>query len=196
MNNAQIKRILSGIKLKTDERIQTPGVRALILSTNQGINHREEFLTFDTTNQFIRIKKFTNEVVSGRLSNSVSINGSELTVNNSIYLRHSLHPFRAPKVGDIIFIVNQDGSYKETGLTIVGTATNYLKLSGSLTGFNKETQQLCYAHGEKFKSAVQDLETPALFFAYTQISENKDDVILNLSELIGIETNYPMLGSV
>lgn len=196
MTGEQIKRIISGLGYNVSERLQMPEVRALILSTNQGMNYKSEFVTFDSDNELIRIKKFKHTVVSGRLSNSVAINKSELTVNNSIYLRHSIYPFRAPRIGDRILIINEDGSYTDTKLQIIATATNYIKLSGELKNFNRIKQQLCYIDGESFNSAVQDPEVGALFFVYTPISEHTDDVILDLADLMGIEMTSPLLGSV
>lgn len=198
MNNSQIRRILSGLKYSTDTRIQTPEFRALILSENQGIDYKREFITFDTENSLIRIKKFTYNVISGRISSNVTINGQELRANNSLYLRHNLYPFRAPRIGDKIIIIKSDGKYNDSGLTIETTATNYLKLTGELTSkiFDKTTDQICYADPYWFDKSVQDPVTPALFFNYTEVSNHNDDVFLDTNDLIGIEMQSSLLGSV
>ena len=197
MTASQIKRILNGIGYATDSTIQTPEIRALIFSTNQGIHHHEEFLNIDSAENIIGIKKYKYTIISGCINANISISKNTLSAKNSIYMKHSTYLFRSPKVGDNVFIVKKDdGTIISDIFKIEKVASSYVTLSGEIKNFNKNEHYIVYADSDYLSSAIQDIKSPALFFIYTPISKHEQDVYLNGEELIGIEMYSSILGSI
>ena len=57
MTAANVQRILEGLGYTSFSDIQTPEIRTIFLTTNQGINPDRDFITFDFTNSLIKIKQ-------------------------------------------------------------------------------------------------------------------------------------------
>lgn len=197
MNISQIKRILSGLGYESDTAVQISELRALLMTTNQGMNHHEEFLTYDSENNLICIKKFKYKVISGRLSNNVTIKDNDIVPNgNNLYIRHSIYPFRAPRIGDNVFLINKDGKIVSDIFNIESISSMQITLSGSLSKFKNDEHFIVYADPSSFNKSVQDKETPALYFEYTPLSENVYDMYLDGALLLGVELKSSLPGSV
>ena len=197
MKSSQIKRILSGIGYSTDTTVQIPNIRALVMSTNQGIHHHEEFLYFDSANNLINIKKYKYQVISGRLSNLVTVADKFISTKSTLYLRHNYYPFRAPKVRDIIFVIDKDGKIVDGIKTnIVRIGSSFIETKEALPKINKDEYVIVYADPGMFNTSVQDKKTPALFFKYSPVTKNKQDIYLNGAGLLGIEMYSSLPGSV
>lgn len=57
MTSTKMKRILTGIGITKFENAQTPEIKTICMSTNQGINPHRDFMTFDFDNELIKIKQ-------------------------------------------------------------------------------------------------------------------------------------------
>lgn len=196
MKSSQIKRILSGIGYNTDTTVQIPNIRALLMSTNQGIHHHEEFLYFDSTNNLINIKKYRYQVISGRLSNLVTVADRFISTKSTLYLRHNYYPFRAPRIGDIIFVIDKDGKIvNDIKTNIVKIGSSFIETRAALPKINKDEHIIVYADPDMFNTSVQDKKTPALFFKYSPVTKNKQDIYLDGAGLLGVEMYSSLSGS-
>lgn len=197
MNVSQIKRILNGMGYNSDTMIQAPEIRALIMSTNQGIHHHEEFIHFDSKDNLINLKKYDFSVISGRLSNMITVADRFISSKSTLYLRHNYYPFRAPRIGDTVMIIDKDGNILSgSKTTIAKVGGNFIETRSALPKFDKDKHMIIYAETEKIDHAVQDKKTPALFFTYTPKSENEFDVYLDGEGLLGIEMYSAVTGSI
>lgn len=196
MTSEQIKRILEGLGYHTDETIQTPEIRALILSTNQGINHRQDFVTYDSEDNLICIKRFEGSIASGRITNNLTVSGTTLTAKSgNIYLRHTSFPFRSPKVGDTVFLLDKNFKSLKKSATIVSCSQNQISLSTELT-IDLENNIIVYADSKMIGEAVQDAQFKGIFFEYDSLTNNSADIYLEGDGLLGIEMQSELLGSV
>lgn len=196
MKATQINRVLTGLGYDTNNTMQISEIRALILATNQGINQHEEFITIDKENNLIEIKKYNYKVISARISNNITIDGRKLYSNGSnIYIRHSLYSFRVPRLGDNVFVVSKDGTVKSNICKIVQINPSIIELDKALDNIDLKNDFIVYADSNLFSRAVQDQNVPALYFVYTPITTNKQDIYLEGEGLVGIELYSAMLGS-
>lgn len=196
MKISQIKRIINGLGQSTDTTIQVPEIRSLIFSTNQGIHHHEEFLYIDSTDNLINIKKYNFRVISGRLSNLITVADKFISSKSTLYLRHNYYPFRAPKIGDTIMVIDKNGKILDGSKTVIDKiSSNFIEIRNAFPKFNKDEHIVVYADTELLESSVQDKKTPALFFVYTPKTENEFDVYLDGETLIGIEMYSALAGN-
>lgn len=197
MKASQIDRILTGLGYDTKTTIQASEIRAFILSTNQGMNSHEEFITLDQDVNVIGIKKYDYKVINGRISNNIRIEGNKIYSNGiSLYLRHPMYTFRAPRIGDTVFVIKQDGTMKSSKSKIVNITTYFLELDNSLGDIDLKNDFIIYADSELFGKSVQDSKIPALYFVYRALSNNKQDIYLEGDGLVGIELYSAVLGSI
>lgn len=196
MKTSQIKRILEGLGHEIDQVIQIPEIRALISGSNQGINYHEDFLKFKSSG-IISIKRYEYKPISGRLSNNVVFNGKEVVSSQSnLYIRHNFYPFRAPKVGDTVFFIDNSGKIISKKSKINSIISKQITLDEDISSYRKDDCQIIYADTDLFESSIQDKRTPALFFKYNEITKYTSDIYLDLSQLIGIEMHSGKMGAV
>lgn len=196
MKTSQIKRILEGLGYEIDQVVQIPEIRALISGSNQGINYHEDFLKFKSSG-IISIKRYKYKPVSGRLSNMVIFNGKNiLSSQSNLYIRHNFYPFRAPKIGDTVFFIDNSGKIISEKSKIIAIANKQITLDNDISSYRKNDTQIVYTDTELFDSSVQDKRTPALFFKYNEITKYTSDIYLDLSQLIGIEMHSGKIGAI
>lgn len=196
MKVSQIKRILEGLGYSMDELLQVNEFRALLLSTNHGLNHHEDFIKFDSSNNIITIKNYNYKVISGRLSNNVAFNGSSILYSSNLYLRHNVYPFRVPKVGDTVFMINSDGEVISPYSKILSITNGKVELDSNIGSYRKDDSMIVYADSSYLKDSVQDKIQKALFFVYSPRTNFKNDWYLNGNELLGIELHSSIPGAI
>lgn len=66
MTYAQIKRIFNGAGLDLDGEL-FPTLRTIIMTTNHGVDPIRDHITFDGSNELIKIKQYEYRYVDGKL---------------------------------------------------------------------------------------------------------------------------------
>lgn len=189
MKQSQIKRILTGAGYKEDERFQCPEINTLILSTNQGINHLKEFLTFDSTNEMIFIKKYNCKLISGKFSKNIKIDGSCISSITQFPAVIKPQAFRYPLPKDKLLIVKKDDSVVDTGLEIITNGNMNIWLSGNFNSdlYNPSEDELVYVDPTDYPNSIKNKKFRTSFIVYKEDTQNPEDIYLDVDELVGIK---------
>lgn len=194
MTGKKMLSLLNRLDLKANEMIQTPEIRTLFLTTNQGIDYHRDFIYFDTANEMIKIKQYKANGAAGRINEHFDLSADKKTLSSlgKIYYTHPKYQFRRILPGDKLFILNRaDGSIEKTTYTVESAGQYQIRIDKELI-FNKDTQVLCYSEDGNM---VQDLVDKSLFLKYTPYTNNKFDIYLDMNALLGIELQSKLAGN-
>jgi len=185
MTFAQVKRIFEGAGYSTTGIIQTPLIKTLVFTTNQGIDYHRDFISFDEDLNLMKIKQYNYKAING-IFDGFTVSANVLKSETTISRINKFYPFRNPRVGDIVFIVDSTGAIEANTYTITWREFNSITLDRELTGYNS-TKVICYADPELYSSAVADPLDKYLFFYYSPYTTRDADVFIDLTYFMGIE---------
>lgn len=193
MTFAQVKRIFEGAGYSTTGVIQTPLIKTLVFTTNQGIDYHRDFLSFDETLNLLKIKQYNYKPINGIFADFV-IDGNNLSSSSNIARLNKFYPFRSPRVGDIVFLVDSAGTIASKTYTITWREFNSIQLDKEITNYSSD-KTICYADPEFYTSAVADPLDKYLFFYYSPYTSRTADVYIDLTYFMGIEATSNHLGN-
>lgn len=203
MTKDQITRICSSLGVVTDQFVQVPTLRAILTETNQGLEYHQDFINFNTENEFVEIKEYTPEIKSGIISPNAVISDDEednpkqstlkVSITHApIWKRDRYYPFRMPKVNDKVIKLSSSGSILESHKII---AVNFKKIYLDSVMNKLETgESLVYLDGAT-TTAKQDIKNPKLFFDYIPISNNAADIYIQFDAITGFELVSEKVGN-
>lgn len=169
---------------------------------NQSYSQYTQSLYFDTTNEILKIKRYTSHLRSGRLKFIQKDGASLFRVSKTVNQPKRLDPFRAPRIGDYLFMIDSNlveigSKVKITNITrdgedfVIQTATDFA-VSGTL----------CYVSGAVIDDTppsglVKNLEEDeSIILYYAPISNNITDVYITFQGINDIafrrDTSNPM----
>ena len=198
MTGEQIKSIFD---ISSSEKIvgpiQIPALQTIFMTTNQGIQFREDFITLDFENEILKIKKYQPFGMSGVLVNYKFENSKLLRSKTQIYKLHKDLPFRKPKSGDKLIVFNKKAKTK-TEYNILTAGETFIELENEITNFeeiNENDFSLIYVSGTYFKNCSVDIMDPTLYLIYKQYSNYKYDTYLDMGYILGFEIASAHVGN-
>lgn len=194
MTVEKIKALLSRLNVPENEVVQIPELRTIIMTTNQGLDYRRDFLIFDTKNGLLKIKQYSAKGAAGRITNDFTmIDSKTMKSKHSISYCHPKYSFKKIESGDILFTVEKKtGKIKD--IFEVEFATNeIIKLKSDLH-YDITGEILCFTTKENYTKMIQDKIDKSLFLIYTPYSNNKADIYLDFGYILGFEAQSPLVG--
>ena len=195
MTSAKMTAVLDKLGISANTETQAPLIKTILLDNNQGIDYHRDLITFDTTNELIKIKFRTAEAVNGCLVGTEidGDNGTILKSEGAIYSENNKFPFRRPLIGDTVYGFDKNNKAVKKGI-ITAVGKKFIVLD---TGLKKEdlTNGLIYCSESKFATSEQDPLDNKLFLTYKNYSSNKYDVYLDMNKVIGFELRTSRLGN-
>lgn len=188
MTAEKIKRILNGANIDYSGVVQIPELRTILLASNQGIDSRRDFIYFDFTNEMIKIKKYQPKRAAGKIG-PCEIDDTKTFISGSVlsfYTSHKEYKYPVAQLGCVLFTVNKNTGNIVNQYDIIDAGLNFIQTAKPIS-YNKTTEYLCYSTKEDFGSMVQDEKDKSVFLKYTPMTENKYDIFLDMSYVLGFE---------
>lgn len=186
MKSAGIERVMKsfGCSDGVPARIKELKTINLRSNGNQELNIGEDTITFDTTNELIKIKEYKTKLISGIFTN-FTIEGNILKDPFILNNKNFSKKYR-PKIGDMIVYINK----KDNSIKTIGTIE---KISLSEVTVSKELPDssdyyIAYVNGSDSASGVQYSLDPRFFIKYIPLTNYSTDIYLSFFSVVGFST--------
>lgn len=195
MTSKKMEALLEKLGISANTEVQTPEIRTILLDNNQGVDYHRDLITFDTTNELIKIKFRYAKAVNGILLGTIidGDNSNILKSDGPIYSVNSKYQFRKPIEGDVVYTFDKNKKAVKVG-NIVGITKKAIILDGSMSTDDIKNG-LIYCSTTDFATSEQDPGDSKLFLSYTNYSSNKFDVYLDMNRVIGFEFKTSRIGN-
>ena len=174
-----VNRFLESLGLSNNiTNTQIPELRSINLRSNgnYSIDFRSDRLSFDPDLELIKIKKYNYRATSG-IFTGVSKDGRILKFKHS--LKHNDHPFRGPRIGDILFFVKKsNGTLGATTAIITELHSDYLVMNKTIS-YDISNYTVGYADPELYQDSSQDTLIPELLLQYSPKSSLTADIYID-----------------
>lgn len=195
MTTTQIKTILERLGVNYSEsNIQIPQFSAILGSTNQGVDYRKDFFTFDFDAEVVKIKRYIPKAANGRVSKFLQSGGSLRPYGPKVCLSHPVFPFRNAKSGDYVFGLNKQTLEIETEYLVLDSGVKFIVIDSDDT-LNQKKYCYLYSTKDLMSAASQDPVDKSLYLVYEPLTDYDYDLVIDMNQIIGFEIRSERVGN-
>ena len=192
MTAEKIKLLMKSLNITNYESgVRIPQIRAILLTTTQAILPYRDEMTFDITNQLLKIKQYDEKKISYKLDEDFVMYEKCLFWGKSASNSAGIIPTKDYSV----FVLNKSTGAIEKRYDITNAGKNFIDLD-TVPEINKETQILLIMKTAEYPTAIRAFNNKFVFLKLIPMTENKYDLYLDMNQILGIELNSPKVGSV